>query len=209
MDPNNPVPPVAPPTEQIDPNQFDFIMNPQTPVKKSLIPGGPKVKMLLIGLGVITLIVIVIAVATSMLNTTDDTVKAMTNIAQQQNEIIRIAKDGTKKAGSEKSKKLAAVTFSTTTSDQQNVINYLSKQKIKLKEKQLALLANKKNDTELATATSNGRYDDVFTQIILKLLTDYQASLQTTHKTAGEKGKAVLEKSFNNVSLILEDNKTK
>lgn len=208
MDPNNYAPQNSSPPGQLDSSQFDFIMNPQTPPKKSLIPGGPKVKMLLMGLGIATILVIVLAIAMSMFSTGDDTIKALVKISQQQNEIIRIAADGSKKAGNEKTKKLATITVSTVTTDQKNIINYLAKQKRKVKSKELTLLTNKKNDKELATATSNGRYDEVFTQILITLLSEYQTNLQNTHKTAGEKGKVILEKSFDNVTLILNDNKT-
>lgn len=211
MDPNNspsPAPnPQAPPTGQFDSSQFDFIMNPQKPQKKSLLPGGPKAKMIIFGLVIATVVIILLAVILSLFRSGDSTTESLVKVAQQQNEIIRISEDGTKKAGSEKAKKLATMTHMTVTTDQNNMINYLSKQKRKVKSKELGLLANKKTDSELAAAASNGRYDEVFTQIIKEKLEEYQSSLKSAYDTVGPNGKEVTSKSYDNVTLILQDNK--
>jgi len=79
-------------------------------------------------------------------------------------------------------------------------------QKRKVKPKELKLLTNKKTDAELAAASSNGRFDEVFTQIMLEELTEYQASLKSSYNSVGTKGKDVVNKSYENVTLILKDN---
>lgn len=211
MDPNNspsPAPnPQAPPTGQFDSSQFDFIMNPGKPQKKSLLPGGPKVKMIIIGLAITTIVIILLAVILSLFSGSDSTTESLVKVAQQQNEIVRISEDGTKKAGSEKAKKLATMTYMTVKTDQNSMIDYLAKQKRKVKSKELGLLADKKTDSQLSAASSNGRYDEVFTQIITEKLTEYQGSLKSSYDSVGTKGKDVVSKNYDNVTLILQDSK--
>lgn len=213
MDPNNlPLPsssPQIPPSGQHDASQFDFIMNPQQPQKKSLIPGGPKTRMVIVGLIIATVVIILLAVVLSMFNSGDSTTEALVKIAQQQNEIIRIADDGTKKAGSTEAKKLATMSYMTIKTDQNNLISYLAKQKRKVKAKELGLLVDKKTDSSLATASSNGRYDEIFTQIIIEQLKNYQSSLQNASTNVGKNGKEILAKSYENVNLIIKDNSNK
>lgn len=91
-------------------------------------------------------------------------------------------------------------------SDQNSLINYLAKQKRKIKDKELKLLTDKKTDQELTAASSNGRYDEVFTQIITEKLAEYQKSLETQYGSVGPKGKEVIKQSNDNVTLILKDN---
>jgi hypothetical protein len=210
MDPNNIPPPTPnpqiPPNGQFDSSQFDFIMNPGKPQKPSLIPGGPKVKMIVIGLGVTTIVIILLVVIISLFSGGDSTTEALVKIAQQQNEIVRVSEEGAKKAGGEKTKKLATTVNLTVTTDQNSMVAYLAKQKRKVKPKELKLLTNKKTDAELAAASSNGRFDEVFTQIMLEELTEYQASLKSSYNSVGTKGKDVVNKSYENVTLILKDN---
>ena len=199
-------PQTQPTSENLDSQQFDFIMNPQTPPKKSLLPNNPKLKMLIIGLGVVTLVVLLLVVIFSIFGSKDSSKESLVKIAQQQNEIIRIAGAGTTKAGGEKAKKLAVVTSMTMKSDQNSLINYLAKQKRKVKDKELVLLTDKKTDQELTAASSNGRYDEVFTQIITEKLAEYQKSLEAQYGSVGPKGKEVIKQSNDNVTLILKDN---
>lgn len=199
-------PQAQPTSESLDSQQFDFIMNPQTPPKKSLLPNDPKLKMLIIGLGVFTLVVLLFVVIFSIFGSKDSSTESLVKITQQQNEIIRIASAGTTKAGGEKAKKLAVVTSMTIKSDQNSLINYLAKQKRKIKDKELKLLTDKKTDQELTAASSNGRYDEVFTQIITEKLAEYQKSLETQYGSVGPKGKEVIKQSNDNVTLILKDN---
>lgn len=218
MDPNNypqqqPNPQNAPqanpqtlPTGQFDPSQFDFIMNPQQPQKKSLLPSDPKLKMIFLGLGVVSVAIILLIVIMNLFSGGNSSTESLVKITQQQNEIIRIATDGNRKAGSEKAKKLSTTTFLTVTTDQKALIDYLAKQKRKLKPSELSLLTDKKADKDLSDASSNGRYDEVFTQIMGEKLSKYQSSLKSSYGDTSKKGQEILNQSYNNVDLILKDN---
>jgi flagellar basal body-associated protein FliL len=209
MQPDNQTPtPSAPPGGQFDSSQFDFIMNPQKPAKKSLLPPtSPKTRLMVyISLGIIGVLLIII-LASSLFGGSSSGTEQVVTIARQQNEIIRIAEQGNKKAGSLQTKKLAAITKSTVTTDQKNTLAYLEKQKKKLKDKDLRLFQDKEVDTDLANAERNGRFDEVFSRIILEKLTEYKSTMQTAYENVGPNGKELLDRQFKSVDLILKDNK--
>lgn len=210
MQPENQLPtPSVPPGGQFDSSQFDFIMNPQKPTKKSLLPPmSPKTRLMVyISLGIIGVLLIII-IASSLLGGGSSGTEQVVKIAQQQNEIIRISTLGNQKAGGTQAKKLAAITNSTISSDQKNTLSYLEKQDKKLKDKELRLLQDKEVDTDLTNAERNGRFDEVFTKIILEKLNEYQTTMQAVFPQLGPKGKDLLDKQFKNVDLILKDNKS-
>ncbi len=214
MDPNyqpsSPPPPPSNPTPpgQFNGNQFDFIMNPQQPQKKSLLPtGNPKLRMILIIVGIITVLVVIVVIATALLSGGSGATDKVVTLTEQQNEIIRIAAIGNTKAGGTQAKKLAAITSSTITTDQVNTLSYLSKQGRKVKSKELSKTQNKKTDSDLAAAEQNGRFDEVFMRTLLQQLKDYQSNLQSTSPTLGKNGQELLKKNINTTVLILNDNK--
>src|SRR5690606_30761861 len=126
------------------------------------------------------------------------------SLAQKQHEVIRIATLGSTKADSEETKRLATLTLVTITSDQKQTIDWLAKQKEKVSAKELALKKNTQTETDLTSAEPNGRFDEVFAQILLNELKDYQSSMQNTYSSLGSSGKALLEQNNKNVSLILK-----
>ncbi len=204
LPPNNPLP-NQPAPGNLDSSQFDFILNPQTPPKKSLLPNDPKIKMAIFALGILVIVGILLVVIFSIFNSGDSSTESLVKIARQQNEIIRVANDGTRKASSESTKKLASLTYLTTTTDQKNLSEYLSKQNKKLNPKELKSSSSADTDKTLANASSNGRYDEEFTKTLTELLKEYQSSLQSTYDSLGPKAKEVTKQSFDNVTLIIKD----
>lgn len=207
MQPNNQMPPLPsmPPSEQFDSNQFDFIMNPQKPQKKGLIPPmSPKQRMFaFIGVGGVGLILILM-LASLLFGGSPSGTESTVAIAQQQTEIVRIASLGNQKAGGTQAKTLAALTASTISSDQKKTIDYLAKQNRKVKEKELRLKEDKKADADLTAAESNGRFDEVFTRILIEKLNAYKQDLQSYYSELGPSGKALFDQHFKNVDLILK-----
>jgi hypothetical protein len=207
MPPNNQYPQSpTPPSGNFDSSQYDFIMNPGTPQKKSLLPGGPKAKMAVlfggIGLVVVLLLIIILSVLSGGSSATDNLV----TVARKQNEVIRVADVGTKEATDETTMKLATMTQLVVTTDQKAMIDYLGKEGTKVDAKTLAIGTDTTIAKKLEAAESNGRFDETFTEIILTLLKDYQKSLRTGYEGLGKNGKQIIDQSYENVSLILEDN---
>lgn len=156
----------------------------------------------LIALVLILFLVIIVAIMNSGSSSTGNLV----TVARKQNEVVRVADLGVDDAGNEEAKKLATMTKLVVASDQKKMIDYLATQNKKVSNKDLAVGANQKTDQELEAAQSNGRFDEVFTQIMLKLLKEYQQSLRTGYEGLGVNGKQLIDANYENVSLILEDN---
>ncbi len=210
MDPNpnyNP-PTSSPPPGQFDSSQFDFIMNTGQKPRRSILPSGsPKQRLIIyIILGAIGLLAVIMLYALLFAGGDPNTEKIV-SIAKQQNEIIRVANIGNRKATGQDTKKLAALTASTVSSDQKQTIDYLSKLKRKINQKELNASTNKENDAALTAAEQNGRFDEVFKDTLTELLIEYRSDLQSVQPNLGSNGKELFEKSFRNVSLILSDNK--
>ncbi len=209
MDPNpNYHPPTtSPPSGQFDSSQFDFIMNAGQKSKRSLLPSGsPKQRLIMyIVLGLVGLLALVVLYALFFAGGDPNTEKIV-SITKQQNEIIRIATLGNQKARSQDTKKLAALTVSTVSSDQKQTINYLGKLKRKINQKELNASANKKHDEALKAAEQNGRFDEAFEDTLLELINDYRADLQATQGNLGANGKELFDTNLRNASLILSDN---
>jgi len=207
MPPNNQYPQSpTPPSGNFDSSQYDFIMNPGTPQKKSLLPGGPKAKMGLLFGGIAAVVILFLIIILSVLNGGSSATDNLVIVAQKQNEVVRIADIGTKSAGSEKTQKLATMSKLIVASDQKIMIDYLTKEGTKVDSKRLALSSDQKTDQELEAAQSNGRFDEVFTESMLNLLKEYQRSLRTGYEGLGKNGKQIVDQSYENVSLILDDN---
>lgn len=199
--------PSAPSPGQFNSSQFDFIMNPNQPQKKSLLPSGPKQRLLLFVIaGAIALMFLIILFAI-ILGGRQTNTEQVVSLAQKQNEIVRIAAIGNTKAGGPEAQKLAALTSLTITTDQKKTTDWLSKQKTKVSSKDLAKGANSKTDAELTSAEQNGRFDEVFIKTLTAQLEDYRTSMQSTYPSLGATGKALLEQNDKNVELILSERK--
>lgn len=156
----------------------------------------------IIALVLVLFLVVVLAIMNSGSSSTENLV----TVARKQNEVIRVADIGVSSAGEEDTRKLATMTKLVVTSDQKKMIDYLATQKKKVSSKDLSVGANSKTDQELEAAESNGRFDEVFSQIILKLLKEYQQTLRIGYEGLGANGKQLIDASYENASLILEDN---
>lgn len=209
MDPNQqPALPPAAPDGQFNPQQYEFITNPAQPPKKSLVPtintGGSKPKTILIYLGLASVFLIIVMVLYSVFFGGNSSVDTMKPLLQQQAELQRVAGLGNQKASSTAAQNLAQMTSLSMASQQSELTAYLAKQKVKVSAKYVALGTNKQTDQELATAETNGRFDDAFIQAMRGELTKYQSALQTAYKSAGPTGKAILTNDYNQAGLILK-----
>ncbi len=215
MDPNQqpqypaPQPPQQPQQQSVGFNsqQYDFITNPAKPPKKSMLPlpsaSGNKPKAFLIYGGLAILFIIIISLLYSVFFGGNKGVDQFKPIAQQQTELIRVATIGKQKASTTAAQNLAEMTVINLTSQQNDLVSYLAKQKVKLSLKYLNQGKNTATDQDLATAETNGRFDDAFTQDIRDGLTKYQGSLKSAYNSAGKNGKAILNAQYSQTGLIL------
>lgn len=195
----------APNIDPGHPSQYDFITNPAKTAKKPpLLSKNNRsglIKLVLIVLGVL----ILITAAVSMLFGGDSNRETLLTVARKQSQIIAIATSGADKAGSNQAKALALSTQLTITTDQWALINQLTKNGDKVKSKEYSSTPSSQVTSELATAERNGRFDEVFSNIIKQQLAEYQRDLQTANSSVSSKSaKLLLAKDYENAGLLLD-----
>jgi hypothetical protein len=195
----------APNIDPGHPSQYDFITNPAKTAKKPpLLSKNNRsglIKLVLIVLGVLVLI----TAAASMLFGGDSNRETLLTVARKQSQIISIAESGADKAGSNQAKALALSTQLTITTDQWALINQLTKNGGKVKGKEYSSAPSSQVTSELATAERNGRFDEVFSNIIKQQLTEYQRDLQAANTALDSKtAKIMIAKDYENAGLLLD-----
>lgn len=228
MDPNQlPQQPVQPPAPQPAPQpaqpaqqqpyqespapvssgQYDFINSPPVQKKKFSPFGGgggmaSKLKIVLIGLAVFTVVIIIFAMITGGGNGDKD---ALLAVARKQNQVLNVSQTGTEKAGGNQAQSIAYNTNLTITTDQKSILSALTAGGAEVKTKELAAGVSSKITQELTTAETNGRFDEVFINIVKSELESYQATLKTTFPNIkSKKSQQKLSEANDNVTLLLE-----
>lgn len=208
MNPNQPIQQPVQPPESPSPygdGQYDFLNTPP-PEKKKFFSGGnggvnSKLKLVAIVLGIFMLVFLIF----SLLFRGGGDGDVLFSLAQKQNEVIRIAKIGKEKAGENKAQSIAINTSMTVTTQQRDIFNLIAINGKKFKAKELVVGADLKVDEELATAATNGRFDEVFINTIKTQLEQYQAKLKSTFtEVQGKNAKLVISSSNDDVTLLLE-----
>lgn len=194
----------APAPGAVQPGQYDFITNPAKPPKKSLFSFGKGDKsslliMIAAGFGLLTILLLI---GSFFLGGGSDK-DALLAVAQKQSEVIAVAEIGEKNAGTNQAQSLAAAVLLNVTTEQQVLLAQLSKND-KVKPKDYAALPSAQVTGDLDTAQRNGRFDEVFNNIMKQELTEYQQELRTANSTVSNKNtKAILAKDYENVGLLL------
>ncbi len=209
MDPNQPNQPPpqdfpAPPPASVPPGHYDFITNPAKPAKKSLFSrgGGNKNGLLIIIAGGIGLLTVILLIGSLFLGGESNS-QTLLSVAQKQSELIAVADLGAEDGGTNATKSLALAVQLSVTTDQNALIAQLSK-KDKLKPKDYAAEPSAEVTSQLETAQRNGRFDEVFANIIKQELTEYQRELQTADAAVSSKSiKELLAQDFENAGLLL------
>lgn len=151
------------------------------------------------------MLTILILVFSLMFGGSNSNTDKLLGITKEQTELIRIADLGQQKAGGEPAKSLAVNTKLTITSQQQSLSNYLKNNgKKKLSTKDITGSQNSEADKQLAAAETNGRFDDVFINVMNEGLADYQDSLQSTYDSiSGNNAKQLLAEDYQQVKILL------
>lgn len=203
MDPN-----IVHPSGGFNPQQYDFITNPAKPAKRSLIPlpgsgGSKKQKILFFVIASLALVTILVLVFSIFFGGKSSGTDKLVNIVQKQNELIRIADIGEKKAQGEETKNLAVNIKLSVTSQQNDLIDYLKKNGKKVSTKELSIGKNTETDSALDKAESNGRFDEAFTSLISEQISDYMSSLQDTYSSiSGKNAKQLISDDYNQTKLL-------
>lgn len=211
MDPNQNPTPIQPlptaPSGQFNPGNYDFITNPKKP-KKSFLPGAGSSKtqrIAIVTIGAIVILIVFILLYSLLTGGSKSNVAALTTVLQQQTELARVSELGSKQAGSDAAKNIAASTDRVMISESIVLKSGLKTQGIKISTKQILAGRNLKTDQDLSTAQANGRFDDAFTQAIRNQLSDYKKSLMLAYNSTSSKSlKSLLQQQYNDANLLLE-----
>jgi hypothetical protein len=129
-------------------------------------------------------------------------------VAQDQQEIVHLtgsATTGTQsQALSMADQNFAATTSLSVASAQAGLITYLSNNSYKIATKQLSLKVSTSLDTQLTNAQAAGTYDQTFQQIMQTQLNNYSSDLQLAYKSAGPKGKTLLNGDYQQLKLLVQ-----
>jgi len=210
MHPNDPSP--APPPAPMPSggnSPYEFIMTTPHKPKRSL-GGGSMKQRIIIAVGGFSLLLIVVLVFLSLIGgggsgNTDSLIK----LAEQQNEIVRIAGLAKDKASSGSTKNLAITAQLSIQSAQINTLALLKKDGQKVSNKQLTLLQDSTTDQQLTAAVTAGNFDTTFAQVLQDKLISYQIDVQNTYKNATSLSeKQLLQANFVSVAYLLGNQKT-
>jgi len=195
------------PGNNLNANQYDFIMNPDKP-KKNLFSG--KQKTLLLVAGALLISVLIIVLAMSLFGGGGDDIKASyADLQKQQAEIIRLSDLGSSKMRDYNTSKFVIITKLTIESDQKTYAAYFKNKKISLSKKETTptveeKAASAKRDSLLKSAESTGNYDETLTELVKAQLENYQKTLANIYKQSqSTKTKELAKNSNNNVNLLL------
>jgi hypothetical protein len=188
-------------------DQYNFIMDSgkAAPSGKFPLSNTPKKgRIIIIVAGAIILAIIGSIVAAMLSSGGDKTIKDLTLLSQQQQELVRIAEIGVQKARSTDAQNLALTTKYSISSDQKQTLTYLASQKHKVSAKTLGLRKNTQTDATLNSAAQNNRFDEVFTQTIGNLLLNYKAAVSQTYNdaTARPNAKKLMNTLYNNINVL-------
>jgi len=211
MDPNSaPLPPSPSPETPNNPNDYNFIINPQKPKKSALLmpsflTGGSMVKRIAIFGGGFVLLLVIIGIFGAVLSSSNNKATAsMVELVEEQQEIARVAQLGVSGAGRSETKSYALIVNLSIVSDQQQLTAYLKKAGKKITTKQLALKKNTKTDAAFAVATQANSFDDTFTTTINSELATYQVHVRNAFNgTKSLTARGVLNQSYTGVATLL------
>lgn len=194
-------PNAASPTAQ---NPYDFIVNPTTPPKKSGFSGGGNSMRLLLLVGGGALIVVILGVIFASVFSKGGNTASLTSLAQEQQELIRVAALGEQQATSESTKALAYTVDLGVGTSQTQLLTYLSAHGVKVKAAQLSLAKDASTDKQLADAQATGTYDSALQKILAAQLQAYISSLQKAYKSAQTAQlKQLISTDFTTAKLLL------
>lgn len=188
-------------------SSYDFIMKPNTP-KKSGNPFGAgsskQSRIMVVIIGIVGFILLSMIASYILTRASKQTTARMVSIAQEQQELMRIADIGTSKARTSAAKDFAVNVRLSIDTSQKEILALLKKRGHKLNIQLLSKKKNAKTDQLLNEAFLTNRFDDTFSETVRGQLLAYRQRLQETYKGSTNKTeKEVLAKNFKDVSILL------
>lgn len=193
------------------PANYDFIVNPAQPPKKSggkvsNIANNAFIMKLLVIIGGTVVLIIGVTVLVNVIFGNKTNYNDLIGITQTENELIRVSAMG---AGSNSAsvRNAAVNTRLTLISQQGQWLTYLAKFNHKVPAKQLALKKNTNTDKQLSAASAGSTFTVTYIGIMRKSLTDYAGELKTAYTNAAPASKvrrSMLNEDYKQVVLLLQ-----
>lgn len=185
---------------------YAFIMQDAPKQKRSLLPSGNSRKQrLLYGFGLLGVLGIFGIILMIIFTSGGSSMATMVEIAQTQNEIIRVTNTANTQIKGASTLAFDQNTLLTITSDQKTTLAYISDFQKVPDAKTLALKTDSNTDTQLKEASQSSRYDETFATILVKQLTDYQAELNDAFKgTSDPAQRELLKTLYDHVTVLLK-----
>lgn len=198
MPPNNQKPSPAP-------SDYDFIMNPGAAKPKqprfSNIGNSKRQRRLIVGTGGAIVLILFIFIYSLIFGGKN---QPLLEVAQQQQELIRISLDGMTQAQSSTAKALTVTTELTAISNQKEVLAQLKKHGQKTNPKLLAAKKSLQTDQALAQGTQENRYDEALIKAIKQDLVKYQTLLKAAYTATGDQTlQQILNNQFSQAGLLI------
>lgn len=186
-------------------NPYEFIVSPNTP-NNAKGPGSNKKFFMLIGF-IVGGMALLMGAAVVILNLTapKGSTQGLQQIAQRQQEIIRLSKDTPASVGRADTKNFVTTVYFTMVSSQKTMLSTLGKQGVKMNTKDLALNKDPQTDTLLSNAAAAGTYDTTLAQTLTDQLKTYEGLLKSTYNdTTSKTTKAVLQSAYTDADALVK-----
>lgn len=202
-----PIPPSYPGGD----NQFDFILNGHQKPKKGLIPKGnsPKQRIIMVILGLLAVLTLFAIIFALIFSSGGGNKEDMLGLAQTQTELVRISASGAEDSRDAVTQGFAQNIAAVITTSQLETTEWLTKNGVKFKEKDLALAKDEKVDAALNSALQAGRFDQELVKVLERMLAEYKAELsQAFSGTSSKSQKTLLQNLFKQVETIIKNQPT-
>jgi hypothetical protein len=187
-----------------NPNQFDFIVNPQQPQRRAIggLGGGVTKKIIVFGGGLVLLLIIFVVVRGLL--TPQSNVPLILNIVARQQELIFItSQENNTPALSLETQSTVVTTNLSLLSEQSELIKYLGTQGVKVGPKDTAVYSTVSTRALLKQAQQVSTYEPTLKDLLQGKLNAYQTAVaQTYDKTTGAKGRELLKNVYANAVLL-------
>jgi hypothetical protein len=206
--PGRPAP--LPPPPPIKKTPYDFFMQQKHPTNTKMPIPGPRQAgfrgriVWIAGAGIVVMLVITLISAFSPKDTTS---QDLITLAQTQQEVVRVCDQGVQKAKEPTARNLAINCSTSVQTDQSKLLSYLAGLHVKVKTKQLGVLANHDTDKALSAATASSSYDTVFKTVSIKQLTIYMNLIQQQLASGqlGTNAQALLNAELAGVKILIDN----
>lgn len=183
---------------------YNFILNPETPPKKAVIGGNSTaVRLAVVAGGLVVLAIIALVIMKLLSSGSGFDKPSLLSVAQDQTAILQTI-TGSQNLTNADLKNAVATTKLTISTQQSELLGYLSNHKFKPNDKVLALKVSAQTRKQLLDAQASSSLDDTLKTILNDQLSNYQKDLSIAFNKAGPAGKKILKSHYEQNVMLLQ-----